>query len=86
MRVPLGFGTPDWYGMLDWVIRTACRLAGGPLGHVPVARSSEHVRRSAVFSELRLGNGNQFKIHAPPGKAGRVTQGIGVRSHEGYDF
>ena len=52
-------------GMLDWVIRTACRLAGGPLGHVPVARSSEHVRRSAVFSELHLGNGNQFKIHAP---------------------
>ena len=64
MKVPLGFGASDWYGMLDWVIRTVCRLAGGSLSHVPVARPSEHVRRSAVFSELHLGNGNQFKIHA----------------------
>jgi hypothetical protein len=65
VKVPLGFGASDWYGMLDWVIRTVCRLAGGSLSHVPVARPSEHVRRSAVFSELHLGNGNQFKIHAP---------------------
>ena len=65
MKVPLGFGASDWYGMLDWVIRTVCRLAGGSLSHVPVARPSEHVRRSAVFSELHIGNGNQFKMHAP---------------------
>ena len=65
MKIPLGFGASVRYGMLDWVIRTVCRLAGGSLSHVPVARPSEHVRWSAVFSELHIGNGKQFKIHAP---------------------
>jgi hypothetical protein len=83
VKVPLGFGASDWYGMLDWVIRTVCRLAGGSLSHVPVARPSEHVRQPAYFS----GNCNGKKgsrYMPPPGKAGLVTQGIGVRSHRKY--
>jgi len=85
MQVPRGFGTPDRYEVVDWVIRTACRLVGGLLSYVPVAKSSEHVRRSAVFSELRCTRQRKTVQNTcpPPGKAELVIQGTGVRSHEG---
>jgi len=81
-RCHWGFGYPDRHELMDWVIRTVCRLDGEAY-HVPVAKPSEHVRQPAKPSE----NCNGRKVQdtcPPPGKAGLVTQGIGVRSHKGY--
>jgi hypothetical protein len=83
VQVPLGF----------WLPRSArMNGLGHPHGlptgwwlarHAPVVKPSEHVRQPAYLS----GNCNGKKgsrYMPPPGKAGLVTQGIGVRSHRKY--
>ena len=70
-------GTNEWIGssarFVDWMVKLITSQLPSP--------QSMYASRPSL---LRIATEGRFKIHAPPGKAVLVTQGIGVRSHRGY--